>query len=57
MVMKTKGIPSCTGTPGQPPFFGHNRSQTQALKMRETRVPSGECLELLKKDQSGHPNL
>ena len=21
MVMKTKGIPSCTGTPGQPPFM------------------------------------
>ena len=37
MVMKTIGIPSCTGTPGQPPF-GAETSDVNALWWRSTRI-------------------
>ena len=33
MVMKTKGIPSCTGTPGQPPKFCQQNKHIPLKKM------------------------
>ena len=33
MVMKTKGIPSCTGTPGQPQIVGMFEDRSWELKL------------------------
>ena len=40
MVMKTKGIPSCTGTPGQPPknVQIHRQYLSEKAKGKETNA-------------------